>query len=207
MTGLAGSIAGFERALRRLSSSEIVEDGPCRRRESLAASPSPTLDASLGQSRTTRSEPMLREKITADMKDAMRAGEKAKVSTLRLMNNAIKQADIEARPKGVEAISDAEVLQVFAKMIKQRRDSVEQFTAGGRPELAESEQAEIAVIESYMPKQMSDDEVKAAATAIIGEIGAAGMKDLGKVIAAMKEKFAGQMDFGKASGLVKDLLK
>lgn len=150
---------------------------------------------------------MLREKITADMKDAMRAGEKAKVSTLRLMNNAIKQADIEARPKGVEAISDAEVLQVFAKMIKQRRDSVEQFTAGGRPELAESEQAEIAVIESYMPKQMSDDEVKAAATAIIGEIGAAGMKDLGKVIAAMKEKFAGQMDFGKASGLVKDLLK
>ena len=150
---------------------------------------------------------MLREKITADMKDAMRAGEKAKVSTLRLMNNAIKQADIEARPKGVEAISDAEVLQVFAKMIKQRRDSVEQFTAGGRPELAESEQAEIAVIESYMPKQMSDDEVKAAATAIIGEIGAAGMKDMGKVIAAMKEKFAGQMDFGKASGLVKDLLK
>lgn len=150
---------------------------------------------------------MLREKIIADMKDAMRAGEKAKVSTLRLMNNAIKQADIEARPKGVEAISDAEVLQVFAKMIKQRRDSVEQFTAGGRPELAESEQAEIAVIESYMPKQMSDDEVKAAATAIISEIGAAGMKDMGKVIAAMKEKFAGQMDFGKASGLVKDLLK
>jgi uncharacterized protein YqeY len=150
---------------------------------------------------------MLREKITADMKDAMRAGEKAKVSTLRLMNNAIKQADIEARPKGVEAISDAEVLQVFAKMIKQRRDSVEQFTAGGRPELAESEQAEIAVIESYMPKQMSDDEVKAAATAIIGEIGAAGMKDMGKVIAAMKEKFAGQMDFGKASGLVKELLQ
>lgn len=150
---------------------------------------------------------MLREKIMNDMKDAMRAGEKAKVSTLRLMNSAIKSADIEARPKGVEAISDAEILQVFAKMIKQRRDSVEQFTAGGRPELAESEQAEIGVIESYMPKQMSQDEVTAAAKAVIAEIGAAGMKDMGKVVAALKEKFAGQMDFGKASGLVKDLLK
>lgn len=150
---------------------------------------------------------MLREKIMADMKDAMRAGDKAKVGALRLMNSAIKSADIDARPKGVEAISDAEILQVFAKMIKQRRDSVEQFTTGGRADLAANEQAEIAVIESYMPKQMSDDDVKAAALAIISEIGAAGMKDMGKVIAAMKEKFAGQMDFGKASGVVKDLLK
>lgn len=150
---------------------------------------------------------MLREKITADMKDAMRAGDKAKVSTLRLMNSAIKSADIEARPKGVEQISDADILQVFAKMIKQRRDSVEQFTAGGRPELAAGEQAEIAVIESYMPKQMSDDEVKAVAGELIKELGAAGMKDMGKVIAAMKEKYAGQMDFGKASGLVKEMLK
>lgn len=150
---------------------------------------------------------MLREKITADMKDAMRAGDKAKVSTLRLMNSAIKSADIEARPKGVEQISDADILQVFAKMIKQRRDSVEQFTAGERPELAAGEQAEIAVIESYMPKQMSDDEVKAVAGELIKELGAAGMKDMGKVIAAMKEKYAGQMDFGKASGLVKEMLK
>jgi uncharacterized protein YqeY len=150
---------------------------------------------------------MLRDKIMADMKDAMRGGDKAKVSTLRLMNSAIKSADIDARPKGVDAITDAEILQVFAKMIKQRRDSVEQFTTGGRPELAASEQAEIVVIESYMPQQMSEDDVKAAATAIIAEIGAAGMKDMGKVVAAMKEKFAGQMDFSKASGVVKDLLK
>jgi uncharacterized protein YqeY len=150
---------------------------------------------------------MLREKLSADMKDAMRAGEKAKLGTIRLMNSAIKSADIDARPSGKEAISDAEILQVFAKMIKQRRDSVEQFTTGGRPELAASEQAEIAVIESYMPKQMSDAEVKAAASAIIAEIGAVGMKDMGKVVAAMKDKFAGQMDFGKASGIVKELLK
>ena len=150
---------------------------------------------------------MLRDKISADTKDAMRAGEKAKLGTLRLMSSAIKSADIEARPSGKDAITDAEILLVFAKMVKQRRDSVEQFTTGGRPELASAEQAEIAVIESYMPKQMSDAEVKAAASGLIQELGAVGMKDMGKVIAAMKDKFAGQMDFGKASGIVKELLK
>ena len=150
---------------------------------------------------------MLRDKLIADMKDAMRAGEKAKLGTIRLMNSAIKSADIEARPSGKDAISDADILQVFAKMVKQRRDSVEQFTNGGRPELAAAEQAEIAVIESYMPKQMSADEVKAVASALITELGAVGMKDMGKVIASMKEKYAGAMDFGKASGIVKDLLK
>ncbi len=150
---------------------------------------------------------MLRDKLIADMKDAMRAGEKAKLGTIRLMNAAIKSADIEARPAGKDAISDADILQVFAKMVKQRRDSVEQFTNGNRPELAAAEQAEIDVIESYMPKQMSADEVKAVASALIKEMGVAGMKDMGKVIAAMKEKYAGAMDFGKASGIVKDLLK
>ena len=150
---------------------------------------------------------MLRDKLIADMKDAMRAGEKAKLGTIRLMNSAIKSADIEARPSGKDAITDADILQVFAKMVKQRRDSVEQFTNGGRPELAAAEQAEIAVIESYMPKQMSADEVKAVASALITELGAVGMKDMGKVIASMKEKYAGAMDFGKASGIVKDLLK
>jgi uncharacterized protein len=150
---------------------------------------------------------MLRDKISNATKDAMRAGDKAKLGTLRLMSSAIKSADIEARPAGKDAITDAEILQVFAKMVKQRRDSVEQFTTGGRPELAAAEQAEIAVIESYMPKQMSEDDVKAAATKLIKDLGAAGMKDMGKVIAAMKEQFAGQMDFGKASAIVKDLLK
>ena len=149
---------------------------------------------------------MLRDKLNADMKDAMRAGEKARLGAIRLMNSAIKSADIDARPSGKDKITDAEVLQVLAKMIKQRRDSIEQFTAGGRPELAASEAAEIAVIEGYMPKQMSEAEVKAAASAVIKEIGAAGVKDMGKVMAAMKDKFAGQIDFGKASALVKGLL-
>jgi uncharacterized protein len=150
---------------------------------------------------------MLRDKINSDIKDAMRAGEKAKLGTLRLMSSAIKSADIEARPSGKDAISDGDILQVFAKMIKQRRDSVEQFTTGGRPELAAAEQAEIVVIESYMPRQMDEAQVKASANALIKELGAVGVKDMGKVMAAMKEKFAGQMDFGKASALVKDLLK
>ena len=149
---------------------------------------------------------MLREKLISDMKDAMRAGDKARLGAIRLMNAAIKSADIEARPSGKDAIGDGEILQVFAKMVKQRRDSVEQFTAGGRLELAAAEQAEIAVIESYMPKQMGEAEVKAAALALIKELGAAGVKDMGKVMAAMKDRYAGQIDFGKASGLVKGLL-
>jgi uncharacterized protein YqeY len=147
----------------------------------------------------------MREKINDDLKTAMKAGEKDRVGTLRLINSAIKSADIDARPK--DKISDADILGVLAKMIKQRRDSIEQFTAGGRPELAEKEAAEIAVIEGYMPKQMSEAEAKAAIAAIIKETGAAGPKDMGKVMGALKAKYAGQMDFGKASALTKDLLK
>ncbi len=147
----------------------------------------------------------MREKINDDLKTAMKAGDKDRVGTLRLVNAAIKSADIDARPK--DKISDADILGVLAKMIKQRRDSIEQFTAGGRPELADKEAAEIAIIEAYMPKQMSEAEAKAAIAAIIKETGAAGPKDMGKVMAALKAKYAGQMDFGKASGAVKELLK
>jgi len=149
---------------------------------------------------------MLRDKLNSDLKDAMRAGEKARVGTIRLITSAIKSADIEARPSGKDQITEPEILSVMAKMIKQRRDSIEQFNAGGRPELAAAEAAEIAVIEGYMPKQMSDAEVEEAAKALIASSGAAGVKDMGKVMAAMKEKYSGQMDFGKASGLVKKLL-
>lgn len=147
----------------------------------------------------------MRDKINDDLKAAMKAGDKERVGTLRLVNAAIKSADIDARPK--DKISDADILGVLAKMIKQRRDSIEQFRAGGRPELADKEAAEIAVIEGYMPKQMSEAEAKAAIAAIIKETGAAGPKDMGKVMAALKAKYAGQMDFGKASGAVKELLK
>lgn len=149
----------------------------------------------------------MREKINDDLKTAMKAGEKDRVGTLRLINAAIKSADIEARPSGKDKISDSDILSVLAKMVKQRRDSIEQFNAGGRPELAEKEQAEIAVIEGYLPQQMSEDEAKAAIAAIIKETGAAGPKDMGKVMAALKAKYAGQMDFGKASALTKELLK
>jgi uncharacterized protein YqeY len=147
----------------------------------------------------------MRDKINDDLKTAMKAGDKDRVGTLRLVNAAIKSADIDARPK--DKISDAEILGVLAKMIKQRRDSIEQFRAGGRPELADKEAAEIAVIEGYMPKQMSEAEAKAAIAAVIKETGAAGPKDMGKVMAALKAKYAGQMDFGKASGITKELLK
>jgi uncharacterized protein YqeY len=149
----------------------------------------------------------MRDKINDDLKTAMKAGEKDRVGTLRLINSAIKSADIDARPSGKDKISDGDILSVLAKMVKQRRDSIEQFNAGGRPELAAKEAAEITVIEGYLPKQMSDDEAKAAIAAVIKETGAAGPKDMGKVMAALKAKYAGQMDFGKASGLTKDLLK
>jgi hypothetical protein len=152
-------------------------------------------------------EARMREKINDDLKTAMKAGEKDRVGTLRLINAAIKSADIEARPSGKDKISDTDILSVLAKMVKQRRDSIDQFVAGGRQDLADKEQSEISVIEAYLPKQMSEDEAKTAIAAVIAETGAAGPKDMGKVMAALKAKYAGQMDFGKASALTKDLLK
>ena len=149
----------------------------------------------------------MREKINDDLKAAMKAGEKERVATLRLVNAAIKSADIEARPSGKDRISDADILTVLAKMVKQRRDSIEQFTSGGRPDLAEKEQAEITVIEAYLPQQMDEAATKEAIAAAIEETGAAGPKDMGKVMGVLKAKYAGQMDFGKASALTKDLLK
>lgn len=149
----------------------------------------------------------MRDKINDDLKAAMKAGDKDRVGTLRLVNAAIKSADIEARPSGKDKISDADILGVLAKMIKQRRDSIEQYQAGARQDLADKESAEIRVIEGYMPKQMSEAEAKTAIAAVIKEIGAAGPKDMGKVMGALKARYAGQMDFGRASAAVKELLK
>lgn len=150
---------------------------------------------------------MLRDRLNNDLKDAMRAGEKLKISTLRLVNSAIKSADIEARPSGKSPIDDAAILSVMGKMIKQRRDSAEQFAKGGRPEMAESELGEIAIIESYLPKQMDEAAVKDAVAKAIADTGASTAKDMGKVMAALKSAYAGQMDFGKVGALVKDALK
>ncbi|MBB1092099.1 GatB/YqeY domain-containing protein [Rhodopseudomonas palustris] len=149
---------------------------------------------------------MLRENINNAVKDAMRAKDERKLSTLRMMNSSIKNADIEARGQGKPPLADGDLLGLFQKMIKQRQESVELYDKGGRAELADQERAEIAVIQNYLPQQMSDADVDAAIAAIIAETSAAGIKDMGKVIAALKAKYAGQMDFGKASGLVKAAL-
>jgi uncharacterized protein YqeY len=149
---------------------------------------------------------MLRDDINTALKDAMKAGDARRVSTLRLVNAAFKNADIEARGQGKGPLGDDEMLPLLQKMIKQRQEAVELYDKGGRAELAQQERDEIAIIAGYLPKQMSEDEVKAAIAAAIAETGAAGMKDMGKVIAALKGKFAGKMDFAKASGLVKGML-
>ena len=148
----------------------------------------------------------LRDNINNAVKDAMRAKDERKLSTLRMVNSTIKNADIAARGDGKPLLIDGEILVVLQKMIKQRQESVELYDKGGRAELAEQERAEIAIIEAYLPQQMSEDDVKAAIASEISASGAAGIKDMGKVIAALKAKYAGQMDFGKASGLVKAAL-
>jgi uncharacterized protein len=149
---------------------------------------------------------MLRDDINAALKNAMKAGDARSVSTLRLVNAAFKNADIELRGQGKGPLGEDEMLALLQKMIKQRQESVELYDKGARPELAQQEREEIAIIAGYLPKQMSEDEVKAAISAAIAETGAAGMKDMGKVIAVLKGKFAGKMDFAKASGLVKGML-
>jgi uncharacterized protein len=149
---------------------------------------------------------MLRDDINNALKEAMKARDERRVSTLRMVNAAIKDRDIEARGLGKGPLSDEELLGLFQKMIKQRQDSVDAYQKGGRTDLVTQENEEIAIISAYLPKQMSEDEMKAAIAAAIKETGAASMKDMGKVIGALRGKYAGQMDFGKASGLVKGML-
>lgn len=146
---------------------------------------------------------MLREDINNAVKDAMKAKDERRVSTLRMINAALKNADIEARGQGKEPLSDDQVLALLQKMIKQRQESVELYEKGGRSELASAEREEIAIIAAYLPKQMSDDEVKAAIAAAVAETGAASVKDMGKVIGVLRAKYAGQMDFARASAQVK----
>jgi len=149
---------------------------------------------------------MLRDDINTALKDAMKAGDARRVSTLRLVNAAFKNADIELRGQGKGPLGEDEMLALLQKMIKQRQEAIELYDKGGRAELAAQEREEIAIIQAYLPKQMSEDDVKAAISSAITETGAAGMKDMGKVIGVLKAKYAGQMDFAKASGLVKAAL-
>lgn len=148
----------------------------------------------------------LRERFTADLKEAMKAGDKARVSTIRLIASALKDKDIEARGLGKGETTPEDVLALLQKMIKQRQESIAIYDANARPELAEGERAEVAVIESYLPRQMSEAQVRAAIEAAIAETGAASVKDMGKVIGSLRGAYAGQMDFGKVSPLVKAAL-
>jgi uncharacterized protein YqeY len=149
---------------------------------------------------------MLREKFNEALKDAMRAKDARKVGTLRLINSALKDKDIEARGLGKAPLNDEEVLALLQKMIKQRNDSIEAYEKAGRGDLVAQEQEEKAIIEAYLPQQMDLEEVKAAVKSVIASTGAASVKDMGKVMGELKAKFAGKMDFSKANGVVKELL-
>lgn len=154
----------------------------------------------------------MREQITEATKTAMKAGDKRRLSTLRLMSAAIKDRDIAARvddkgqSSGRDAIDDGEILQLLQKMIKQRREAEATYREAGRKELVEQEAFEISVIEEFLPAQMSEDDIRAAVAAVIADEGAAGLKDMGRTMGALKAKYAGQMDFAKASAVAKDLL-
>ncbi|MDX2155095.1 MAG: GatB/YqeY domain-containing protein [Hyphomicrobiaceae bacterium] len=148
---------------------------------------------------------MLRQRLTDDMKTALKAGEKERLGVIRLMISAMKAADMEPGAKG--EIDDAGIVQVLTRMVKQRRDSIEQYNAGGRPELAAKEAAEITVIEAYLPRMMDEAAAREAVAKAVAETGAQGPKDMGKVMGLLKSRFAGQLDFGKASGMVKEALK
>jgi len=150
---------------------------------------------------------VLRDDINNALKEAMKAKNERAVSTLRMVNSTLKNADIEARGSGKPALGDADVLAILQKMIKQRQESVELYQKGGRADLVKQEQEEIAIISAYLPQQMSEAEARAAIEVAIKETGAAGMKDMGKVMAALKERHAGKMDIAKVSGLVKAMLQ
>jgi hypothetical protein len=149
---------------------------------------------------------MLREKFNDALKDAMRARDQRKVGTLRLVNSALKDKDIEARGLGKPPLNDEDILALLQKMIKQRNDSIEAYQKAGREDLVTQEQEEKSIIEAYLPQQMGADEVKAAVQAAIAATGAASVKDMGKVMGELKTKFVGRMDFSKANGVVKELL-
>lgn len=149
---------------------------------------------------------MLRDDLQNALKEAMKEKNMPVVGAVRMIIAGLKEKDVEARGKGKEKADDAELLAMMQTMIKQRTESAKIYLEGNRPELAEKEQAEIVVIERFLPKQLSDDEVKAVIEETITSVGATSIKDMGKVMASLKANYAGQLDFGKASGVIKSLL-
>ncbi len=150
---------------------------------------------------------MVRERVNEVLKEAMRAKDQPKVGTIRMILAGIKDRDIAARPQGnASGVDDGEILTLLRSMIKQRQESIVMYRQGGRPELVDKEAAEIVVIESFMPQQMSDDLISAAVALVVKEVGAASIKDMGKVMAELRVRYAGVMDFAKAGPLVKAAL-
>ena len=149
---------------------------------------------------------MLREDLQNSLKEAMKSKDMVSVGAIRLIIAAQKEKDVEARGKGLEKASDADLLSMMQTMIKQRNESIKVYNEGNRPDLAEKEQAEIDVITRFLPTQMNNEEIEAAIKAAISETGAAGIRDMGKVMGALKSKYAGQMDFGVASAAIKKFL-
>jgi uncharacterized protein YqeY len=149
---------------------------------------------------------MIRDEIKAALVTAMKGGDKAATGTIRLIQSAIKNRDIELRTSSATTDDDLIVTEVLQKMIKQRRESAELYRKGNREELAATEEAEIAVIERFLPRQMSDEEANAAIQAIIADTGASGMKDMGKVMGEVKSRLAGQIDPARASAMVRSAL-
>ncbi|MFB9948021.1 GatB/YqeY domain-containing protein [Rhizobium puerariae] len=150
---------------------------------------------------------MMRDKLSAALKDAMKARDTRRLSTVRLIQTAVKDRDIANRGSGKDQASDDDILQILQKMVKQREESAKIYKDAGRAELATQEREEIGVIKTFMPEQLSDEAVRELIAAAVAETGAQGLRDMGKVMAVLKEKYPGQMDFAKASGVVKDLLK
>ena len=155
----------------------------------------------------------MRTRLNDDIKAAMKSGDKRRLATLRLISAAIKDRDLSAHQDdqgeatGRDKITDQDILSLMQKMIKQRRESIETYRSAGRDDLADQEVEEIAVIEAYLPKQMSEDEMRAAVTDLVAEMNAKGLKDMGRVMAELKARHTGSMDFGKASGMLKEALK
>jgi uncharacterized protein YqeY len=148
----------------------------------------------------------MREAIAQALKDALKNRDKLRTGTLRLVNAAIQDRDIANRGAGKDPVNDDDILQILTKMVKQREESAKAFEDGGRAELAAQERAEIAIVKEFLPAQMSADEVREAAAQAVAETGAQGLRDMGRVMAVLKERYPGRLDFGKASAVVKELL-
>ncbi|MCF1502573.1 MULTISPECIES: GatB/YqeY domain-containing protein [Afifella] len=148
----------------------------------------------------------IRDQISEGLKEAMKKQDRVRMTTLRLINAAIKDRDIEARTKGKDGVSNDEIMSILTKMIRQREESSKIYEENARLDLAEQERKEIEVIRSFLPRQMDDDELKSACRDVVGDVGAQGLRDMGKCMGTLKERYSGRMDFARASSVVKDIL-